>query len=76
MIHGKFGEAFVAQGLVDQAATQLQAALRIDPRNAEIVEALASVLLGAGRDGDAIDVLRKGIARVPNAPDLAGQAGE
>ena len=68
------GSALAQQGSLDEAQQHFETALRINPDNASAEVNLGNALSAEGGHlGDAIDLLRKGVEKLPNSPD--GQNG-
>lgn len=68
------GGSLAQQGSLDEARQHFEAALRINPDNASAEVNLGNALSAAGgHTSEAIDLLRKGVEKLPDSPD--GQNG-
>ena len=64
------GNFYARQGRFDEAHTQLQAAIDLDPEFVPAYVNLADVLRARGRDAAAENILRDGLQKVPDAAAL------
>lgn len=65
------GAMLVLQGRVADSVPHFERAVRLAPRDVQARRNLAMALSGEGRIGEAVQVLEDGLARDPEAPELA-----
>jgi predicted CXXCH cytochrome family protein len=68
--HANLGNLYAARGDAARAAVEYRKAIDIDPAFLPAYSNLADVDRSLGADADAIEVLKRGIARVPRAAPL------
>jgi len=69
VLHADLARTLSEQGFYAEAIPYFEKAIELDSSNPTFVFALADAYLNAGRDRDAVDMIRKGVAM---APDPAG----
>jgi tetratricopeptide (TPR) repeat protein len=72
LIHRELAEVLHQLGRDGEAIIHDQAAYRLDPDDTDAVIDLATALVGAGRIGEAVEILKSAVGRHPDAAQLAG----
>lgn len=70
-VQARLGEALEASGRSEQATALFQSALRADPRSEALLLAWSRVRFGRGERKEALALLGRARAAVPNSPDIA-----
>ncbi len=65
-MHRELAFAYAGQGAIDEAFTELAAALLLNPRDAQTCADIGRLFLDAGRDADALPPLQRALALAPN----------
>ena len=73
--HYYMGILYQKSGQIDQAATQFEKEIEVDPSNSWAYKDLADIKLDRGAAADAIPLLEKAAARNPDAPELFATLG-
>jgi tetratricopeptide (TPR) repeat protein len=73
--HYYMGILYQKSGQIDQAATQFEKEIQVDPSNSWAYKDLADIKLDRGAAADAIPLLEKAAARNPDAPELFATLG-